>query len=69
MTDFALCLVTVQDELYTYCQRPRRTTLEVLADFRSVRIPLDYLFDVFAVIRPRKFSIASCLEVGAASLA
>ena len=51
----------MKDELYAYCQRPRRTALEVLADFRSIRIPLDYLFDVFGVIRPRKFSIASHL--------
>jgi len=50
-----------KDELHSYCQRPRRTALEVLPDFRSVRIPLNYLFDVFGVIRPRKFSIASYL--------
>lgn len=48
-----------KDDLYAYCQRPRRTALEVLADFPSIRIPLDNLFDVFSMIRPRKFSIAS----------
>lgn len=50
-----------QSELYAYCQRPRRTSLEVLADFPSARIPLNYLFDVFGIIRPRKFSIANYL--------
>ncbi|KAF8312316.1 riboflavin synthase domain-like protein [Clavulina sp. PMI_390] len=53
------CTTQGQEELYDYVQRPRRTTLEVLSDFHSIRIPLDHLFDVFGVIRPRKFSIAS----------
>lgn len=49
------------DELYTYCHRPRRTTVEVLQDFplTTSRIPFDYVFDLFQPIRPRKFSIAS----------
>ena len=49
------------DELYTYCHRPRRTTVEVLQDFplTTSRIPFDYVFDLFQPIRPRLFSIAS----------
>jgi sulfite reductase alpha subunit-like flavoprotein len=48
-----------QDDLYEYTHRVRRTILEVLQDFRHVSIPLDYIFDVFPLIRPRQFSIAS----------
>lgn len=43
----------------------RRTIKEVLEEFRSVRIPLDYIFDVFPPLRPREFSIASSVKVGA----
>uniref|UniRef100_A0A146M198 NADPH-dependent diflavin oxidoreductase 1 n=1 Tax=Lygus hesperus TaxID=30085 RepID=A0A146M198_LYGHE len=48
-------------ELYDYCNRPRRTVLEVLADFphsRS-RLKLEHMFDLMRIIRPRAFSIAS----------
>ncbi|XP_072285618.1 NADPH-dependent diflavin oxidoreductase 1 isoform X2 [Pyxicephalus adspersus] len=53
-----------QDELYTYCNRPRRTTLEVLVDFphTSGFVPADYLLDLIPRIRPRAFSIASSLQ-------
>ncbi|KAF9528816.1 hypothetical protein CPB83DRAFT_766075 [Crepidotus variabilis] len=47
------------DELYEYCYRVRRTIQEVLQEFRSVKIPMDYIFDVFPPLRPREFSIAS----------
>ncbi|KAI0241496.1 NAPDH-dependent diflavin reductase [Massospora cicadina] len=55
-----------QDAMMAYLHRPRRTLLEALADFRSYKVPLDYLLDVFAPIRPRSFSIASA--PGAATL-
>ncbi|XP_060697241.1 NADPH-dependent diflavin oxidoreductase 1 [Hemiscyllium ocellatum] len=50
-----------QDELYSYCNRLRRTTLEILYDFphTTSAIPADYLFDLIPEIRPRAFSIAS----------
>uniref|UniRef100_A0A1B6DR54 NADPH-dependent diflavin oxidoreductase 1 n=3 Tax=Clastoptera arizonana TaxID=38151 RepID=A0A1B6DR54_9HEMI len=50
-----------QEELYNYCNRPRRTILEVLSDFPHVvpNIPVPYLFEIFQPIRPRSFSIAS----------
>uniref|UniRef100_UPI00358EAED3 NADPH-dependent diflavin oxidoreductase 1 isoform X2 n=1 Tax=Myxine glutinosa TaxID=7769 RepID=UPI00358EAED3 len=49
------------DDLYSYCNRPRRTTLEVLHDFphTAAGLPIDYLFDLIPVIQPRAFSIAS----------
>ncbi|KAG8937763.1 NAPDH-dependent diflavin reductase, partial [Tulasnella sp. 419] len=56
------CTPEGQDELFAYCNRPRRTITEVLSEFRSVKVPLGYLLDVFPAIRPRQFSIASsCL--------
>ena len=53
------------DELYTYCHRPRRTSVEVLQDFPQTtsRIPFDYVFDLFSSIRPRSFSIASSPKI------
>ncbi|KAH7871198.1 riboflavin synthase domain-like protein [Lentinula edodes] len=50
------------DELYDYCFRVRRTIQEVLSEFRNVRIPMNYIFDVFPPLRPRQFSIASSLK-------
>ncbi|XP_029468216.1 NADPH-dependent diflavin oxidoreductase 1 isoform X2 [Rhinatrema bivittatum] len=54
-----------QEELYSYCNRPRRTTLEVLFDFphTSRYIPPEYLIELIPRIRPRSFSIASSLLV------
>ncbi|THU80848.1 riboflavin synthase domain-like protein [Dendrothele bispora CBS 962.96] len=51
------------EDLYEYCYRPRRTIIEVLSDFRNVKIPKDYIFDVFPFLRPRQFSIASSVKV------
>uniref|UniRef100_A0A3Q4GF63 NADPH-dependent diflavin oxidoreductase 1 n=1 Tax=Neolamprologus brichardi TaxID=32507 RepID=A0A3Q4GF63_NEOBR len=53
-----------QDELHNYCNRPRRTTLEVLADFphTTAELKVDYLLDLFPEIQPRSFSIASSLR-------
>ena len=55
--------VFVQDELYEYCYRVKRTILEVLSEFRHVQVPKDYVFDMFPPLRPREFSIASSLKV------
>ena len=54
-----------QQDLYDYCNRPRRNRLEVMYDFRHTRpnIPLEYLFDLFPNIKPRAFSIASSYHV------
>ncbi|XP_065193377.1 NADPH-dependent diflavin oxidoreductase 1-like isoform X2 [Sycon ciliatum] len=50
-----------QEDRYSYCNRVRRTILEVLEDFPSAaaNIPLSYLFDLVPAIQPRAFSIAS----------
>ncbi|RKP36253.1 hypothetical protein BJ085DRAFT_41124 [Dimargaris cristalligena] len=55
------CSAEGQDDLYAYSHRVRRTIVEVLKDFRSYAIPLDYIFDIFPDIRARSYSISSCL--------
>ncbi|CAL1697805.1 unnamed protein product [Somion occarium] len=47
------------DDLYDYAQRVRRTIREVMEEFRSAKVPKEYVFDLFPHLRPREFSIAS----------
>ncbi|CAI6098366.1 unnamed protein product [Clonostachys chloroleuca] len=47
------------DEYFDYATRSRRTILEVLDEFTSVKIPPERLLDVFPLIRGRDFSIAN----------
>ncbi|KAJ6612272.1 hypothetical protein B0H10DRAFT_2053037 [Mycena sp. CBHHK59/15] len=60
LDDFLSC--EGANDLYEYCYRVRRTIREVLAEFRHVKIPLQYIFDAFPALRPRQFSIASSLK-------
>lgn len=47
------------DELYDYTTRPRRSILEVLQEFDTVKIPWQWAMTVFPQMRGRQFSIAS----------
>lgn len=47
------------DEYFDYATRPRRSILEVLQEFNTVKIPWKEAINVFPVLRPRQFSIAS----------
>ena len=47
------------DELYDYTTRPRRSILEVLQEFESVKIPWQWAANVLPKLRGRQFSIAS----------
>lgn len=47
------------DELYDYTSRPRRSILEVLQEFDSVKIPWQWATNVLPELRGRQFSIAS----------
>ncbi|KAJ1333485.1 sulfite reductase (NADPH) flavoprotein alpha-component [Microdochium nivale] len=47
------------DEFYDYTSRPRRSILEILHDFPSVKIPFRDVPSIFPVIRGREYSIAS----------
>ena len=53
------CTAEGQEDMYDYANRPRRTIHEVLQEFRSAQIPLEYIADIFPELRPRQFSIAS----------
>jgi sulfite reductase alpha subunit-like flavoprotein len=50
---------TYLDELYDYTTRPRRSILEVLQEFSTVRIPWHWAAALFPPLRGRQFSIAS----------
>ncbi|KAL2003966.1 hypothetical protein VTN02DRAFT_1262 [Thermoascus thermophilus] len=47
------------DELWDYTTRPRRSILEVLQEFDSVKIPWQHALSVLPILRARQFSIAS----------
>lgn len=51
------------DEFQDYTSRPRRSILEVLQDFPSIRIPHQLVPAFFPVIRGREYSIASGGEI------
>ncbi|AQZ14255.1 TAH18 (YPR048W) [Zygosaccharomyces parabailii] len=46
-------------DLYDYCNRPRRSILEILQDFLSLDLPWKYALDYLPIIKPRFFSISS----------
>jgi len=50
------------DELYEYTQLVHRSIREVLEEFRSAKVPREYVFDLFPPLRPREFSIASSVH-------
>ncbi|KAK7374933.1 hypothetical protein VNO80_08376 [Phaseolus coccineus] len=48
-----------RDDLYQYNQKERRTVLEVLEDFPSVKMPFEWLIQLVPPLKPRAFSISS----------
>ncbi|KAI1386486.1 riboflavin synthase domain-like protein [Hypoxylon trugodes] len=50
---------SLSDEFYDYTSRPRRSILEVLQDFPSVKIPYQHVPSIFPVMRGREYSAAS----------
>ncbi|CAO3637396.1 unnamed protein product [Mucor hiemalis] len=51
-----------QEDLWSYCMKPRRNMGEILFDFKPFHIPFDYMLDLFPQLQPRSFSIASSLN-------
>ncbi|KAI9885183.1 MAG: hypothetical protein M1823_003022 [Watsoniomyces obsoletus] len=47
------------DELYDYTTRPRRSHLEVLQEFQSVKVPWTWAARLIPALKGRQFSIAS----------
>lgn len=52
-----------RDDLYQYNQKERRTVLEVLEDFPSVQMPLEWLIQLVPLLKTRAFSISSSQSV------
>lgn len=46
-------------ELFDYANRPRRSIVEAITEFHSLRIPVEYVLDMIPILQPRQFSIAS----------
>lgn len=55
-------------EYDAYCMRERRSTVEVLQDFKTVTLPFSEVLSVLPVMQPRYFSIASAPSVDAETL-
>jgi sulfite reductase alpha subunit-like flavoprotein len=48
------------EDLYNYANRPRRLILETIEEFhKNLEIPIAYIMDIFPLIHPRLFLIAS----------
>lgn len=47
------------DELWDYTTRPKRTILEVMMDFTTIKVPWQYALSTLPLMRGRQFSIAS----------
>jgi len=47
------------DELWDYTTRPKRTILEVMMDFTTIKIPWQYVLTILPIMKGRQFSIAS----------
>ncbi|KAF7530448.1 hypothetical protein G7054_g9575 [Neopestalotiopsis clavispora] len=47
------------DEFYDYTTRPRRSILEILQDFSSLKLSYQHIPSIFPLIRGREYSIAS----------
>ncbi|KAK4541359.1 hypothetical protein LTR36_008117 [Oleoguttula mirabilis] len=47
------------DELWDYTTRPKRTIVEVVMDFTTIKIPWQYALSVLPMMKGRQFSIAS----------
>ncbi|KAF0686359.1 Aste57867_21803 [Aphanomyces stellatus] len=58
-----LCSPQGADLLHDYCTRERRTYIEVLQDFRSCHVPLEYLLEMIPRLTPRAYSIASSSKI------
>ncbi|ODV86556.1 hypothetical protein CANARDRAFT_7025 [[Candida] arabinofermentans NRRL YB-2248] len=54
-----LSTIEESEQLYDYANRPRRSILEVIQEFFTLSIPIEYILEVFPIIKPRLFSISS----------
>lgn len=50
------------EDYYNYCVKERRNVYEILYDFKSVSLPLEYLVETVNLMKPREYSISSSLK-------
>eukprot|EP00930_Biecheleria_cincta_P002451 TRINITY_DN103464_c0_g1_i1.p1 TRINITY_DN103464_c0_g1~~TRINITY_DN103464_c0_g1_i1.p1 ORF type:complete len:677 (+),score=89.13 TRINITY_DN103464_c0_g1_i1:119-2032(+) len=60
LREFASRTLEAKDALYEYCKREKRSAAEVMWDFWTARPPLAELLSCLPLMRPRRYSIASC---------
>ncbi|CAE8682534.1 unnamed protein product [Polarella glacialis] len=60
LQELASRTLEAKDALYEYCKRERRSAAEVMWDFWTARPPLPELLSCLPLLRPRRYSIASC---------
>merc|ERR1719251_563669 len=60
LSEFASRSLEAKDALYEYCKREKRSAAEVMWDFWTARPPLADLLGALPLMRPRRYSIASC---------
>lgn len=49
-------------DYYDYCVKERRNVYEILYDFQSVKLPLEYLIESINLMQHREYSISSSLK-------
>ena len=47
------------EEYSRYCFKEKRNVYEILFDFYTVKLPLEYLLESVGLLRPREYSICS----------
>jgi sulfite reductase alpha subunit-like flavoprotein len=57
-----------KDEFYRYCVKERRSYVEFLQDFKSVKIPFEILIELIGKINPREYSISSSNKLSPSSV-
>lgn len=47
------------EEYTRYCYKEKRNVYEILYDFDSVKLNLDYLLEALGLLKPREYSICT----------
>jgi len=50
------------EDYYNYCVKEKRNVYEILFDFQSVKLPLEFFIEAVRFLKPREYSISSSLK-------
>ena len=50
------------EDYYNYCVKEKRNVYEILFDFKTVKLPLEFLIESVNLLKPREYSISSSLK-------